>query len=155
MASSRLRPEPLRTSDPKLSRPTSLSYLGSIVGILLVGLWWGCSTGTQSRTRPSPVPKAEGPFVVRPDRGYPLTLAPDVEDSWQLASVVRKECALDTAIEEIIQATRRFAKRQEIWYRKEPNVTWYSATNLRQSREEVLALWDRLSRRGMYAESQH
>ena len=73
----------------------------------------------------------------------------------QLASVVRKECALDTAIEEIIQATRRFAKRQEIWYRKEPNVTWYSATNLQQSQEEILALWDRLSRRGTHAESQH
>ena len=73
----------------------------------------------------------------------------------QLVSVVRKECALETAIEEIIQATRRFAKRQEIWYRKESDVTWCSAMNLLHSREEVLALWDRLSRRGMHAESQH
>ncbi|HBL26668.1 MAG TPA: tRNA (adenosine(37)-N6)-dimethylallyltransferase MiaA [Acidobacteria bacterium] len=38
--------------------------------------------------------------------------------------------SLDRAIAETIQATRRFAKRQETWFRKEPEITWFSAQEL-------------------------
>jgi tRNA dimethylallyltransferase len=38
--------------------------------------------------------------------------------------------SLDRAIEETVKATRRFAKRQETWFRKEPDVTWFSAQDL-------------------------
>jgi tRNA dimethylallyltransferase len=34
--------------------------------------------------------------------------------------------SLDEAVEQIQQATRRFAKRQITWFRKEPGVTWFS-----------------------------
>lgn len=35
--------------------------------------------------------------------------------------------SLDRAIAETIRATRRFAKRQETWFRKETDITWFSA----------------------------
>jgi tRNA dimethylallyltransferase len=43
----------------------------------------------------------------------------------QLVRFVNGEWDLGTAIEETVRATRRFAKRQETWFRKEPDVTWF------------------------------
>lgn len=45
----------------------------------------------------------------------------------QLARHVLGEWPLARAIDATIQATRRFAKRQETWFRKEPDVTWFEA----------------------------
>jgi tRNA dimethylallyltransferase len=38
------------------------------------------------------------------------------------------EWTLDQAREETIKATRRFARRQESWFRRDPRVTWLDAT---------------------------
>lgn len=48
----------------------------------------------------------------------------------QLALHVRGEWPLERALEETVRATRRFAKRQETWFRKEPAVTWFSNGDL-------------------------
>ena len=48
----------------------------------------------------------------------------------QIARHVAGEWTLERAIEETIRATRRFAKRQWTWFRKEPAVTWFDATDL-------------------------
>lgn len=48
----------------------------------------------------------------------------------QLALHVLGKRSLDLAVEETVQATRRFAKRQETWFRKEPDVTWFPAQDL-------------------------
>jgi tRNA dimethylallyltransferase len=45
----------------------------------------------------------------------------------QLAEHVRGEIGLDQAVEETIRATRRFAKRQATWFRREPDVVWFEA----------------------------
>ncbi len=45
----------------------------------------------------------------------------------QLARHVLGEWPLERAIDATLQATRRFAKRQETWFRKEPEVTWFEA----------------------------
>jgi tRNA dimethylallyltransferase len=45
----------------------------------------------------------------------------------QFVQYVRGEWPLARAIDETVRATRRFAKRQETWFRKEPDVTWFSA----------------------------
>jgi len=37
------------------------------------------------------------------------------------------ECTLDQAREETVKATRRFARRQESWFRRDPRVTWLGA----------------------------
>ncbi len=45
----------------------------------------------------------------------------------QLVFHCRGELPLAEAIEETVRATRRFAKRQETWFRKEPGVAWFVA----------------------------
>lgn len=45
----------------------------------------------------------------------------------QLVRHLEGEWSLEQAIGETVKATRRFAKRQETWFRREPEVTWFSA----------------------------
>lgn len=45
----------------------------------------------------------------------------------QLVQYLEGPWSLDRAIAETIRATRRFAKRQETWFRKETDITWFSA----------------------------
>lgn len=44
----------------------------------------------------------------------------------QLARHVQGEQPLAASIADTVQATRRFAKRQETWFRKEPGVIWFA-----------------------------
>jgi tRNA dimethylallyltransferase len=48
----------------------------------------------------------------------------------QIARHLAGEWTLETAIAETERATRRFAKRQQTWFRKEPDVAWFDARNL-------------------------
>jgi tRNA dimethylallyltransferase len=48
----------------------------------------------------------------------------------QLVNYLEDQWSLDRAIAETIGATRRFAKRQETWFRKEPDIAWFSARQL-------------------------
>jgi len=48
----------------------------------------------------------------------------------QLVRHLRAEISLEEAIEDIARETRRFAKRQETWFRKEPDVTWFPSDDL-------------------------
>jgi tRNA dimethylallyltransferase len=45
----------------------------------------------------------------------------------QLVRHLEGEWSLEHALGETVKATRRFAKRQETWFRREPEVTWFSA----------------------------
>jgi len=45
----------------------------------------------------------------------------------QLVQHVRGGMTLDQAVEETVRATRRFAKRQSTWFRREPDVAWFQA----------------------------
>ncbi|HXO22596.1 MAG TPA: tRNA (adenosine(37)-N6)-dimethylallyltransferase MiaA [Thermoanaerobaculia bacterium] len=55
----------------------------------------------------------------------------------QLVLHVQGEWSLDRAASDTIQATRRFAKRQETWFRKEP-VTWFAALAPEERFQRVL-----------------
>ncbi len=46
------------------------------------------------------------------------------------------DCALDEAREETVRATRRFARRQESWFRRDSRVSWLDAS---QPPESLLA----------------
>lgn len=48
----------------------------------------------------------------------------------QLVRHLRGEQTLESAVAEIVQATRRFAKRQLTWFRRESQVTWFDAREL-------------------------
>jgi tRNA dimethylallyltransferase len=56
----------------------------------------------------------------------------------QLVRYLRGEGSLEQAVAEIVKETRRFAKRQETWFRKEPDVTWFSAQELERQIPGVL-----------------
>jgi tRNA dimethylallyltransferase len=56
----------------------------------------------------------------------------------QLVRHVIGEWSLEHAIGETVRATRRFAKRQETWFRKEPDVTWFPAQDLEGRISDVL-----------------
>ncbi len=47
----------------------------------------------------------------------------------QLAAYLDGESTLEQALEKTILATRRFAKRQQTWFRREPDVDWVDASN--------------------------
>lgn len=46
----------------------------------------------------------------------------------QLADHLDGNLTLEQALEETVRATRRYAKRQETWFRKEPDVCWVDAS---------------------------
>jgi tRNA dimethylallyltransferase len=46
----------------------------------------------------------------------------------ELLPVLTGECSLDEAIAEIKQSTRRYAKRQGTWFRRDPRIEWIDAT---------------------------
>lgn len=43
----------------------------------------------------------------------------------ELFMYLENECSLETAISEIKKNTRRFAKRQLTWFKKDPNILWF------------------------------
>jgi len=56
----------------------------------------------------------------------------------QLVRHLEGEWSLEQAIGETVKSTRRFDKRQETWFRREPEVTWFSAQDLRHQFSIVL-----------------
>ena len=46
----------------------------------------------------------------------------------QMLRYLDGECTLDEAREETVKATRRFARRQESWFRRDPRVRWLDAS---------------------------
>lgn len=56
----------------------------------------------------------------------------------QLVRHLEGEWSLDRALGETVKATRRYAKRQETWFRREPDVTWFSTQGLDRHISHVL-----------------
>jgi tRNA dimethylallyltransferase len=56
----------------------------------------------------------------------------------QLVRHLKGELSLEHAVAETIRATRRFAKRQETWFRREPDVSWFSANDFNRLISRVL-----------------
>jgi tRNA dimethylallyltransferase len=56
----------------------------------------------------------------------------------QLVRHLEGDGSVEQAVAEIIRETRRFAKRQETWFRKEPDVAWFSALDIERRIPGVL-----------------
>ena len=41
-----------------------------------------------------------------------------------MLSHLRGECTLDEAVDEAMAATRKFARRQDRWFRRDPRIEW-------------------------------
>ncbi|MFD4572753.1 tRNA (adenosine(37)-N6)-dimethylallyltransferase MiaA [Streptomyces sp. NPDC058417] len=63
----------------------------------------------------------------------------------QLLAALAGECTDDEARAETVRATKRFARRQDSWFRRDPRVHWLSgaAADLRELPERALALVER------------
>lgn len=68
----------------------------------------------------------------------------------ELAAHLAGAVSQEEAVELAVQRTRRFARRQERWFRRDPRITWlepgppdHDATSLV---DEVLAIWDAVDR---------
>lgn len=42
----------------------------------------------------------------------------------ELAAHLQGECGLDEALDEAVRRTRAFARRQRVWFRRDPRITW-------------------------------
>lgn len=47
----------------------------------------------------------------------------------QLATHLLGECTLEDAVESTVRATRRYARRQLTWFRRDPRIRWFEATD--------------------------
>lgn len=56
----------------------------------------------------------------------------------QLVRYLKGEGSLEQAVGETVKATRRFAKRQETWFRRESGITWFSAQDLKRRIPHIL-----------------
>jgi len=62
-------------------------------------------------------------------------------------SHLRGECSLEEAIEKAVIATRRFARRQERWFRRDPRINWLEITeDPSEVLEEVLKIFDKANK---------
>lgn len=59
----------------------------------------------------------------------------------QLVRHLRGEWPLERAVEETTKATRRYAKRQETWFRREPDVRWFDADRARDELPMIAELF--------------
>lgn len=74
----------------------------------------------------------------------------------ELVRCVRGECGLAQAVEDIVLATRRFAKRQETWFRRERGVHWVAAGDFAQAAADIRRLVDDVGPGGAHDdEAQH
>jgi len=63
----------------------------------------------------------------------------------QIAAYLRGEIALDDAIAQARQESRRLAKRQLTWFRREPEIVWLDPE---RGAQDALALFEKFFRRG-------
>jgi len=62
----------------------------------------------------------------------------------ELAAYVHGACTLDDALSLARQRTRRFARRQERWFRRDPRVVWLDVTeNAMEVLDALLGEWDK------------
>jgi tRNA dimethylallyltransferase len=56
----------------------------------------------------------------------------------QVLRFLAGECSQDEARAETIQATKRFARRQESWFRRDPRVIWLDADRVHRDGPDLL-----------------
>lgn len=79
------------------------------------------------------------------DRGVSRTAAQALGYK-ELAEHLAGTCTLEEALDLALARTRRFARRQERWFRRDPRITWLEPAAPHDPMavlDELLALWDR------------
>jgi tRNA dimethylallyltransferase len=60
-----------------------------------------------------------------------------------LAHLEGDEPSLDAALDTAVRRTRSFARRQRMWFRRDPRISWFAATNPASVEPALLASWSR------------
>lgn len=60
----------------------------------------------------------------------------------QLSGHLRGHCPLNQAVEETIAATRRYAKRQQTWFRRQSSVDWFDARVVKTRLSPIIKAFD-------------
>ena len=60
-----------------------------------------------------------------------------------LAHLEGAEPSLDAALDTAVRRTRSFARRQRMWFRRDPRLSWFAATNPASVEPALLASWSR------------
>ena len=55
----------------------------------------------------------------------------------EIFKYLNKECTLDVAIEKIKQHTRKFAKRQITWFKKDQDINWFNPRQIKEILEFI------------------
>jgi tRNA dimethylallyltransferase len=76
--------------------------------------------------------------LVEDPRGWSRTAAQALGYK-ELAAHVRGEASLDEALDRAIRRTRRFARRQERWFRRDPRIRWVDLTGGPSELDELAA----------------
>ena len=63
----------------------------------------------------------------------------------ELIPVIQGHYALSDAVERIKTGTRNYARRQLIWFRRDPRIRWISNERLPDAQEEIIKNWEDLS----------
>jgi len=63
----------------------------------------------------------------------------------QIISYLNDEISQDEMVKEIIKETKQYARKQLIWFRKEPNVRWVDINNKHDSQiaNEIIGIWQK------------
>jgi len=64
----------------------------------------------------------------------------------QIVRYLNGECSMERAVEETVRATRRYAKRQLTWFRKEPGIHWLDAREVARDATSAVELCYRFRR---------
>ena len=79
-------------------------------------------------------------------KGLSRTAAPALGYK-EFHSHLRGECSLEEAIDKAVFATRRFARRQERWFRRDPRINWLEVVeDPSEVLEEVLKIFDQANK---------
>ena len=60
-----------------------------------------------------------------------------------LAHLEGAEPSIDAALDTAVRRTRSFARRQRMWFRRDPRISWFAATNPASIEPALLASWSR------------
>jgi tRNA dimethylallyltransferase len=61
----------------------------------------------------------------------------------ELLDHVRGACTLEAALDLAVRRTRRFARRQRVWFRRDPRITWVTGGNPLAVADALLGDWTR------------
>jgi tRNA dimethylallyltransferase len=122
-------------------------YQRPVVDVTLVGLWFPRPVLAERIASRFAAMRAAGlvdevrTLLARPG-GLSLTAAQAIGYAEAIAYLRGDEPTLDGALARAVQRTRQFARRQRMWFRRDPRVHWIAGSeNPREVLPAILATW--------------